>query len=522
MEMSTAKGRLSGRKKLQKVLLTPSPTNEKVMSLGASHFRNKRTEAMVDPIIATNRKAFFGSINADIVNDGRKKPKFFLHIGPSKTATTTIQKDLVEMFKLRVLQQDNYAYWGRYGGKARHKGIKIEPLRKLFENDCQNDLNFFLWRYNRTQDESVSGTNIGGSSGNVTTPLEVPECIVDAKAVLDVLRLDQTSLIASDEAHSYFGRFVTYMGVYRNPNFFSNMHAIFEGWDVVIVIAYRRMFEWMLSCVKETNAKIGLYEKYTMHRWPAERGLPMQQPWPQARDWTSGQDSTHFAINGTLTDSYMYMDGSTQMWREGGFEVRFLNVHAKRHITQQLVCDIIEDAPKSCKYLEGRSENPVHNSRDMQWYIYNQIIYAGASRYIIGKGVQREKTRIQATDELVQYHQTVLNKTIADLPLACPTDDDLDSLLNASLRMEEEWMPQWYASPQAQEAHRSSFRRLAYDKLEFCSIDTKRLFEGVKIWTGLLEALNETSSGGSDGRSQRDWSIHYGWDHFRTTTYPNR
>eukprot|EP00525_Craspedostauros_australis_P010223 CAMPEP_0198128330 /NCGR_PEP_ID=MMETSP1442-20131203/49063_1 /TAXON_ID= /ORGANISM="Craspedostauros australis, Strain CCMP3328" /LENGTH=172 /DNA_ID=CAMNT_0043788471 /DNA_START=22 /DNA_END=540 /DNA_ORIENTATION=- len=170
-----------------------------------------------------------------------------------------------------------------------------------------------------------------------------------------------------------------------------------------------------------------------------------------------------------------------------------MNVHSKRQITEQFMCDFIQDAPESCSTLKSRTEETNHNVRNMAFSAYNDIIFTAAQRGVISNFTQQNAHRLKQTEKLAEYHGSQLNLTLADLPLICPKEEELQKLLDISLALEKKWMPQWHATPQGEAAHRASFDRIARKKREFCTVDMDKLFANVRTWDGLLEEMKRTT-----------------------------
>ena len=74
---------------------------------------------------------------------------------------------------------------------------------------------------------------------------------------------------------------------------------------------------------------------------------------------------------------------------------------------------------------------------------------------------------------------------MADLPLVCPPQSELELLLNKSLSLEQRLLPQLH---QAQE-HADEFWKLAHEDRIFCWVDRKRLLDGQTTWEGVLKML---------------------------------
>eukprot|EP00525_Craspedostauros_australis_P013273 CAMPEP_0198112500 /NCGR_PEP_ID=MMETSP1442-20131203/4344_1 /TAXON_ID= /ORGANISM="Craspedostauros australis, Strain CCMP3328" /LENGTH=347 /DNA_ID=CAMNT_0043769295 /DNA_START=32 /DNA_END=1075 /DNA_ORIENTATION=+ len=332
-------------------------------------------------------------------------------------------------------------------------------------------------------------------------PVEVPEDLKHITELLDVAKKRRISLIFSEEQVSSRPLFRS-EGLYGNPMYFQNLRDLLEGWDVTVIVTYRHVFDWMLSAWKYSRAYTTVhYRPYSA--WPTQRGKRYSPAWKKIWGWmteSSAPIQNHLQNTSTGTHtmtvaaSFVFIDGVISAWRNSGFPIQIMDFHGKRHVSEQFLCDHVPDAPRSCEYIKQKHENPPQMVIDMLTSVCQDIVFAAAARGVISEEKQRTTKKRTLNRWLRQHLGEVLNKKLADFPLICPPDNELEELLNMSLAIEKEWMPERRVSPDGEAAHRSAFHRTAYVKREYCEVDMGRLFEGVTTWDGLLEALNKTWS----------------------------
>lgn len=251
----------------------------------------------------------------------RPKPKLVIHIGPHKTASTTLQTDLT--YYQDILRLDNYKYLGRY----------YHPTTVVLKqkNDSKTNMDSSFVKLNRTPDSklqtyfrdvfakcwhppssssSLSSVEYDARDDGDAIPPHVLRCAQELRDTLwetyarrpsswlpkknssdtDEASVLLPNLLISDEAFLKL-----YEDNDENNNnktaTINNNHYVWmtqvlgRDWDIVIAVAYRRFYEWLPSA------------KYQKDKPTAER---RSTEWPNATALMAAAASRS-TLDGTAT-----------------------------------------------------------------------------------------------------------------------------------------------------------------------------------------------------------------------------
>lgn len=184
-----------------------------------------------NPIRETNNNIISSNSNSNnSVNNGRgdedPRPWFILHVGPQKTATTTIQEGLTMNAKM-LAQRDNYYYMG--------KSLESQSTRTIDLGGEMGSLNVFKlkdfdskgFRQQLTEFQSL-GRNVILSSEQYTSWGFSWKDLFDDYFRLDNRKMNQETKIRNTNAEPFF------------------------GFRVKIVVGYRHFGEWLPSLYYQT------------------------------------------------------------------------------------------------------------------------------------------------------------------------------------------------------------------------------------------------------------------------------
>lgn len=376
--------------------------------------------------------------------------RLVIHVGPAKTASTTLQNDLNSL----TLEQDSYVYLGKSSRQMdliQGALLGCGPLLRQALQQGRDPTQVDCWR----------------------------------GYVHDLYR-DQRpkqSIILSEEFFS------------RDPRKWlnSNMTDLFldeirKDRDIVVVAVYRRYAEWLLSVKKQADAMECLDTGAFGSRWPWDGGRRCKDVWQ-----TLSQYRQSFAKSRKVWQ-YYYTDSALAAWEDLGIETRLLNLHSPLHVTQQLLCEVLVDLPKTCRHLQHKAESLTQaNVRSVETVLYDSIVFDAATKGLLGDSPGLSRAFL--VQSLVEYHQQQLGYTVDDLPLLCPSHTELVRLMNESLALEELLVPEFFASADGETKHHAEFLQLV-DRKAFCSVDTAKLLDGRASYEGVLEALKVSYRGG--------------------------
>jgi hypothetical protein len=413
------------------------------------------------------------------------KPNLFIHIGPSKTATTTLQSYFSKEAK-EALIADDYLYMG-------------------YENINPKNYSFIYYSLRAERDDEICkclkpwAKAVKSQLGNTTMitydalkrqydSLKPIPCWKKVRNELDRLLETNKSILLSHEAYSYGWRAWMYeapdKGRFYLQLFSLELHA---RWNVTLVAGYRRYAEWVLSAWKEDNAKILLWKKRA--RWPHQGGKPLRAAWPVVQRWVESNQVSDIL-------NYQFPDQSLPVWGSAGFTLHVINLHdlgVGQDIITNFACTVLQgSAPYTCQHARSRDTEKRENVLEVDSSAYNMIVFEAAKQGLFNKkhtGLSN-RTRSQAASSLRRYHQNDLGLPWTDLPLKCPSRKKLEWLLNVSLDKERAVVPDFFHEQEAE--HCASFWKLANGKKSFCSVDMAALFRNKSTWQQLLDSLNQT------------------------------
>lgn len=371
-----------------------------------------------------------------------EKPLLILHVGPGKTATTSLQVDLSTPLIASCLAEDDYLYGGRFylnstenhgkwneGPESFSPSLQLLrdiliPARARHTDSVCTSTNTHCWQLLGQQMEEFAGNN---------------------------------HVILSDEPLALR---------WTSENAIAMKTALGASRDIVVVIGYRRLFDWLPSSIFQRNRK-----RLVDRHWPSRGELKMLDPlWPLLGTTDSWKEY-HYTFTDSLIDA-------TQA---ASLQYHILNVHDQEHtIPNQFFCHVLQDATSCCAHtfdsntttnmMNVRTDSLVH-----QLY-FDTITTAAASKGLINTTRYKRHEVREALRR--HYHAKGLNSW----PMYCPTKRQLEQLLEQSLRLEREYI--WpdltqESRDQFKIEHREAFERKVQEGA-FCELDIKVSLENFR------------------------------------------
>ena len=432
-----------------------------------------------------------------------------------KTASTTIQDACTRYHA--VLRSDNYYYLGK---------INSEYSFYFNDSDVGDDVfrNFLYRCYNAEF-------------------YDAQKCEIERASFRTILQehLDVGhNIIASDEALSVWD-------IGNSDSGWNMLEETFRGFDVKIVLAYRRYHEWLLSLYRHVYYP-AVYHPYMMV-FPddenngggavvpsfAEFARNAVMWWkndtannnvtPPTEEVASVIDSEESRATIGLRNEHVTIH-AYKMYREHFDDVIILNHHPLTHsdssignthkrsgVLMQLMCDVLPNATQTCALFGGNRNEEVISEKvilpssyisksiDVAYEIIVQRAHelypnlAHISRRDLFKKVYMEGQ----LDMHVNYskcrrkfptQKASCPKTDPGLPMICDMEDIVKSMfLNQTRKFEEEviQLPGFlYAEGMSLSTLEKSFAE-AVHSMKFCSVDTNKLFRG--RWGSVLSKI---------------------------------
>jgi hypothetical protein len=399
------------------------------------------------PVLAAVPPDPLGSLSASSTT----KPNFVLHVGPPKTATTSIQCGL-DLLSADLAREDSYFFVGKR---------------------CP--------RFSGTM-----GNGEGGIPGH-----HLMMGLIDAnphsrgfeklKERMDYHRARGNNMIFSIEAMSNH--------LEDRPETWKMFLSLFEGWNVRIVVAYRHYFDWIRSMYFQQH--IG--KKYR-EKWPDQQGLAhpsfhkflayhlerweKRDPSNDGHSW--GQHLSLYAM---------------EYFANHFDDVQIFDLHQGGDVLTNFICQMLPNAPNMCRRLQNNTFVDTGVKRESHSFDADRLAMAayqlGLFNHSIGRtaAVKTIRAELEKTGDLMIAQN-----------LVCLNDALASRFLNASLWFEEKVA---LSSSQGNAASSIGFHRTISDHVEafrsanrsgkFCEINTDVVLE-MPHWKNFLSSMKATSN----------------------------
>jgi hypothetical protein len=443
-------------------------------------------------------------------------PYFVVHMGPPKTATTTLQGQLDEWRD--VLATDNYMYAGKVlqqqqQQQERRAAQQTDIWRALAGKTCQRDL---------------FAMNMHDMNMQV-----FPTCWT--RFLQSLKQLEGQGIIISDEVLGFLfhrhrrdesgnGDTTLPFSYSYSPVHWSALQEALQGkWQLLVVVGYRRLYEWLPSAKQQADRWTP--NKRKLNQWPeggAGGGKAVEpiMPWILQQDLsvaaaaaasnsTTGTENAASTAMTTATTTirrhgnimiksaaYYFTDQLLHMLQTNPqfqANVTILNIHEAESVRTTFFCHVLTDAHHSCRRSRQSDmlllsdanavTEPRSNPQQSLWY--DALVTAAAAGSIVDNNNQNGGRPLVDTavwkrhDVVLQaqaYQEETLNLTAREFAVVCPTATQLGTLLTASLRMEATLLPAFFSSHLGESQHRFAFAQ-AVARKELCWIDTKAVLQ---------------------------------------------
>lgn len=305
------------------------------------------------------------------------KPRLVFHAGPRKMGTTYLQEVLTTRAMEKLLGKDGFVFLGRYSGWR------------------ANRPNFFRWHdgYHPFIDN--------------TTAFK-PEF----NELRDHLR-ESSVLIVAEGTHGLTDEQFRHLSEYFH-----------RWWHVQVILAYRPFYDWLPSNWNQLA-------KYSVNRWvwPNKKGKNAIQPIPLEMDplLQSIPWHQHFTNERIEQVSDMLHVIPTIMDLS-----RLPASNGTDPLLTAFLCDTVRLEHSCQALLSGRLVLPYIDANPSYPIVYDAIAVDAHQQ-----GYLRHCKRPAAIALVRQYHETHLNRTLADLPYTCPSRGTQEALLNRTVAVEE-------------------------------------------------------------------------------------
>ena len=391
-----------------------------------------------------------------LATNGTARPLFVLHAGPPKTGTTTIQ--CTASSNLKSLLQDNVYFLGyvyhEYQSECGngflnnevHKIVACLYEDKEMDTSCATQLQSFL--------DALEAYRIKNRNVFVSDEL--------------FFRLLASGHTDNKALHTMRNRFLAYLGT---------------NWDLRVVVSYRRLHE------RGPSEYFQIYDKKLEN---------INEKWPERKDrnYKSGRSIPSFLEyhrSGRILTwaNKLSRDRMVEnLLGDSDFRVdfRIFNIHeTNEDLGARFFCEMIPEAKELCQKLEHQETHfRMNQAARKESFVYDRLAVAAFHRGWVDKNASRIDLREAIKKEL--------QKTPSEeLPLECLSSEEAVELLDASLALESQLLPDFFDSPRGQPRLRLSFENMLKDH-KFCSADVEKILDENKKWETFLRSISRKLS----------------------------
>lgn len=383
-------------------------------------------------------------------------PRFILHVGPPKTATSTLHQALNQSFA--TLKSDNFIYQGKFTGKLKKYNSTIEyGLR----NDCQFEI--------------AEARRQHAWNSSYPDPSDVP-CWVNVRNKLNSYYKKGNNIIVSNEAFSNLWQMVTLstdathqqaMG----PFDFPLLQQALEGWDVLIVATYRHFWDWLPSARMEQN-------KLQRHK-----SCSISFP-----GWVEGMLTSELRADVRISNwHFRYFDEAFRLLPKLGYPIKLMNMYDDNFDPiVSFHCDVLGPNTSSCAHAKESSSTPRRNpSPDID---YDAIVCQARK---LG-WLQPSESLLEdykLVESLRTFHETHMDSR--PLLMECTESATLNAIWEESVRLQQEIVPEYYQQHSLEEEYASYW--LAVEHKKYCSLEAKDLLLGDSSWRTFFEEYSNAN-----------------------------
>eukprot|EP00588_Corethron_pennatum_P012533 CAMPEP_0194281306 /NCGR_PEP_ID=MMETSP0169-20130528/20448_1 /TAXON_ID=218684 /ORGANISM="Corethron pennatum, Strain L29A3" /LENGTH=436 /DNA_ID=CAMNT_0039026327 /DNA_START=341 /DNA_END=1648 /DNA_ORIENTATION=- len=398
------------------------------------------------------------SFNGKSVAPGNPKTQFFLHVGPMKTATTTIQTSFEKNTDL-LYNLSSYVYMGKLssGGACRRPNDDTVAY-------CVDPESFALYAtpYSAKEFENAAGA-------------------LRRNGVGAVVSMEELSLGIINPDHDLL---------------FGSLSGLLKDWNVTLSLTYRRYFEWILSSYNQI-------EKHRLnYKWPRRRIRRSRRRIRRSGSINTGIDRATTCTFGRWFDglhrnsgggdennkstacnyrwirsfdpSFHPVEYIIKKFREklDCISIKVFNMHQEGDLFTNFVCQVMPGAENFCRALltgGGREESQQRPMNPSKMFDYDRLALAAYRKGLLTPSSSLSLSR-KALRESLQVAFPDLD-SVSGFKYLCPPIDEMERLLELSVRYEKEIYRKYLLPPSSRNA------TLREKYLEGVEADHRKSFE---------------------------------------------
>jgi len=312
------------------------------------------------------------------------------HVGPRKTATTSIQADLTVLLDQGIFKQDNFYYAGRHCRP-------FMGLNKRIENCTGDELQKSARRVVKACAEDPEGV-----------------CIIDEHfKLLQDQEKEARNVLISDESlgNAKWGSKLHYKRLKQALDL--------TPWNVTIVTGFRRFFEWLPSDIFQ-DARLDHPQQSWHELWSHQGGHAIELVFPDYyQHWY---------------DDHVYTDWVVTC-NDGTFPIHVLDLHREDvNPRDQMLCEALGDfMPHACQFSKEMDNRRLNDKEGVMHWFYDMVVWHAAENE--GLIDTQRYNRSEVRQAFYEEHAK-RNFTWQDFDRACPNKVQLAEYLNWTLNTE--------------------------------------------------------------------------------------
>ena len=344
------------------------------------------------------------------------KAKLWIHVGPPKTGTTTIQSELAALQP--ELNRDGYQY---------SSGVFVQnnQQRYFFDQTCQKQLAQVRFEVLA----SPPDTNVTSSKER---QLRLYQSLVQVpcwKQRLDLLKSwseqGKRHVILSNEAIGF--RWIHYQGLSQptHADWISIKATLEPLYDIHVIVTYRRYYDWLVSSVNHQNRWVPSHPR--RNKWPGrpQNGKPLISLYPAMLNPDRQKQVLDFYPTSAVLRNLAHYFSAEE------HKLHVLNMHndhgddsgqgrmIEKSMVSTLLCRLLPDTHYACQKSRAKDNLPetrvnARTDHEMEEIVYDFIVTGAAQRGLLDiQGRKRHEVALKAR----HFYQVERNQTLWDSSL---------------------------------------------------------------------------------------------------------
>jgi hypothetical protein len=383
------------------------------------------------------------SANEKGTDHDRGRPQLVLHIGPHKTATSTIQCDFT--FHSEYLDRTAaFVYIGRRYAECRPQGRSSKyqvDTRQLISCLDRHDV--------------------------IKRPCDKRTEWQQLETLLTSLAKKKKNVVISDEA---FSRMKT-----STENMKLLEETLSKHFSVQVVVVYRRYYEWLLSMYNEKYKP--LFRRRRYQQWPDNHGVEIRPFVDYYRRALHNQGFGGYQLKAEKANFHP-AEWLRQLWQPFFSNTIVFNMHDEEgRLMTNFIKKVFPSTVDASKYMQQHQAPAMTNpSLNLN---HDMLAVAAYQKGLVRRKLKRRQVAF-AVEGLYKQFQSKHNSTIT-VPMVCLTQSEQESLLNRSLALERTV----FGVDGNKKQHELEFAEARH---HFCNVDTKKVVAN-KAWQKFFSSL---------------------------------